>query len=90
MWLGVLQCCSVIWIFGIEHPPGDLLEVSSNGSQIRKSKVAHDAASQVVRRHEVNLKLTEQDHFFKSATITASVSKCLLDNDWSFQDSNRK
>eukprot|EP00435_Cladocopium_sp_Y103_P013720 s2308_g3.t1 len=47
--------------------------------------VAHDAASQVVRHHEVNLKLTEQDHFFKSATITPSVSKCLLDNDWSYE-----
>jgi len=92
MWLGFLQ--SVVFdfsIFRMEHPPelGNLSEVFFDGS-IGKSKVAHDAASQVVRHHEVNLKLTEQDHFFKSATITPSVSKCLLDNNWSFPDGARK
>ena len=75
----------------MEHPAelGNLLKVFLM-VPISKSEVAHDAASQVVRHHEVNLKLTEEDHFFKSATITPSVSKCVLDNDWSFPDGNRK
>ena len=92
MWLGFLQ--SVVFdfsIFRMEHPPelGNLSEVFFDGS-IGKSKVAHDAASQVVRHHEVNLKLTEQDHFSNPPQLpqasanaywtTLGVSRTALEN----------